>query len=419
MAELQGRSQQGLPLTLATHRRGLRFGSCHAQRKRACGLGLGQRTVGHRQRSRGVAAQRQLGATDRQVGLAVDRGQRGAQGLQQRSGAFFGHARRRQEQREVGTVQTTGQRALNMPRIGLQHLRQRGQQPVGGVMADAPVHRVKMAQPHQQQAGTAVILGAQRAAQLRHEVTALRQPGDGVRMGLLAHLLQAGRLLLEHGLQPLHQRVHAARQPAQFGHARLVGNDEAPLLKRLRLRDRGIQRPAPGAHRQGRDHGRRRTQCRQPAGHLQDTAPQGVHGPVGMAPQLEATDRPPAVGHLGLAGLRVHRQQLRKPARRRARTFGQLALEDQAAVLAQQLQPPVMPGIELRRRHQLHARHVALLLRKGQRQHHGPVVVAHLQLLVQRLPRHQRVRGHAAQQRKQQHAKKHEPDLTDQGHHLP
>ena len=163
----------------------------HAHRKRARRFGLRQRAIGQRQRGRRAARLRQLGAADGQVGLAVHRGQRGTQRVQQRAGALLGHARRRQVQREIGAVQPAGQRTLHMPRVGLQHLRQRGQQPVGGFVADAPVHRLQLAQPHQQQAGAAVVLGAQRAVQLRHEMTALRQPGHGIGMGLLAHRLQA------------------------------------------------------------------------------------------------------------------------------------------------------------------------------------------------------------------------------------
>ena len=407
------------PVALAMHRLVSRGGRRDGHRKCALGFGLRQGAIGPRQGKRRAARQRQLGAANRQLGLAVDRGQGRAQRFEQRTGTFLGHAGGRQVKREVGAIQAAGQRTLHMLRIGLQHLSQRRQQPVSGLAADAPVHRIQVAQPHQHQAGAAVVFGAQCMLHLGHEMAAQRQPGQGIGMGLLAQGLQRGCLVLEHRLQPPHQRIHAARQAAQLRHPRFVGDDEVLFLQRLRLRHRGVQRPAPAAHRQRRQRRRPQPQQCQPAGHTQAAGPQRVQRPVGLAGQLHGAHGTPAIGHRRHAGRCRHWQQPCEPARRGAGTFGQFALEDQAAVRAQQPQPAVVAGVELRCGHQLHACRIALLLRQRQCQHHGAVVVAHLQLRLQRLARHQRVRGHAADQRQQKHAQQHQPDLADQAHHVP
>ena len=343
--------------------------------------------------------------------------QRHRQRLRDRLRRLERDAAYRQAQRKVRAVQAAEVAAGDAPRVGLQRLRDRTDHAVGGGMAEAAVDagQVEHAQQHEPAFGGAVFT-LQRGRQLGHEMLAVRQARDRVRVRLLAQRLDLRRLGLEGQLQARDHRVHRLRQALQLGHLRLGHGDELAVDQRLGLAHRTVERLADAADDETREQCRDQPHCRQRQRRPGAAQPQVVVGIGGMAHHLHCAERAPAVGHLRRAGLRMHRQQLDEPGRRIARHERRFAQERRLAVDRREADAPVEAGVELCREHQLHQLRIALLLRQRERERGGVVAVLQAQLGLQRLARRGDADQRAAGERQHQRAQQQEPDLADQRH---
>ena len=162
-------------------------------------------------------------------------------------------------------------------------------------MADAPVHRVQLAQPHQQQAGAALPFGAAvRPAAARRKWRRWFRPVSASAWACARSSSSCAAWSSNTACSRRTSEFMLRVRRRSSGTARLGREDEAPLLQRLRLGHGGVQRPAPAAQRQRGQRRRSQTQHRQPAGHAQAAGPQRIVRPVGLARQLQRAQRPPS-----------------------------------------------------------------------------------------------------------------------------
>ena len=301
--------------------------------------------------------------------------------------------------------------------VGLQGLRDAGDQPVGAFAAECAVDigEIEHTQQHQAAGGVAVF-ALHRGTQLRHEVAAVREAAGRVAVRLPAQALDLRRLALEHDPQARDHRVHRAGQPAQLGHLRLGDGQVLAALQRGGLLDRLVERPTDAADADPRQQAHHHADpCKRERG-LQAGAPELVVRIGRLAHHLDRAERAPAVRDLRPPRLDRDRQQQREPGRCLQRLRCGLALEPQRAVGAGEADAAVKAGVELRRSGQLHQPALALLLRQHLRERSGVVAVLQPQLGLQRVAGRVRVHRDAGDEREQQGGEQQQPDLAYQRH---
>ena len=215
-------------------------------------------------------------------------------------------------------------------------------------MAELAVQCVQVIQAnHEQRAFDAESLADQPFAQLRQEMLARGQTGQGIEVDFLTNRLKARGLLAEQGFEAIHHAVHGANHAAQFGRTGLIDAQEAALGNGLGLSDHVTQGPRDDADGHRAHKARDDSAEHKPQQQLQRTFPEAGVGILLVARQYHGSILFPPVLDLRLAGRRLYRNHPGKPGRSALQFAGKGALHQDLAGRRDDAYEAVMACVKL------------------------------------------------------------------------